>query len=248
MRAVLYTRVSTIEQAREGLSLSTQAAALRQYCIMRGFEVVAHLEDPGVSGTKRLEDRPAGRELVELLRGRRAKHVVAYKLDRLFRSAADCLTVTQTWERTGVALHLADLGGSAIDTSSAAGRMFLGVLATVAQFERDVLAERVSGVLQAKRARGEYTGGIPPIGYSVGADGMLSEHPDEQRALARMGELRDGGATIRAITATLNKEGYTARGKRWHKTLVGRCVAPAQNEVSTHVLTQNTRHPGRSDG
>jgi DNA invertase Pin-like site-specific DNA recombinase len=239
MRAVLYTRVSTLEQARDGLSLRTQADTLRHYCQLRGLEVLALVEDPGVSGTRRLEDRPGGQELLELVTGRKARHVVAFKLDRLFRSAADCLTVTQTWDKAGVSLHLADLGGAAMNTSSAAGRMFLGVLATVAQFERDVLAERVSAVLQAKRARGEYTGGNPPIGYTAGPGGMLQADPDEQRALARIRELRATGATIRAITAQLNKEGYTARGKRWHKTLVGRCVSP-QNEVSTHVQQDST--------
>jgi DNA invertase Pin-like site-specific DNA recombinase len=64
--------------------------------------------------------RPGGERLVELLRKRRVARIIAFKLDRLFRNCADCLANVEAWERAGIALHLIDLGGSAVDTSSAA--------------------------------------------------------------------------------------------------------------------------------
>src|ERR1017187_1751358 len=144
MKAVAYVRVSTAEQAREGISLEAQEDRVRAYCTMAGLDLVAVLREEGVSAAKVLASRPAGRELLGLLAAGSARHVVALKLDRLFRDAVDALTITRDWDLARVALHLVDMGGQTINTGSPMGRMFLTMMAGFAELERNLISERTS--------------------------------------------------------------------------------------------------------
>jgi len=194
---------------------------------MRGLELAETIDDPGVSAAKPLRVRPGGQRLLDLLRRRKVAGLVAFKLDRLFRNCADCLANVEAWERAGVALHLIDLGGSAVDTSSAAGKFFLTVMAGAAELERNQISERTSSVLQHKAERGEYTGGAPPFGFRLGDDGVQLE-PDaqEQRIVARVRELRGLGASLRGIAAQLAVEGFVSRtGNRFAVVQIQRLLA-----------------------
>ncbi|MCG3177467.1 MAG: hypothetical protein MOGMAGMI_02441 [Candidatus Omnitrophica bacterium] len=164
-RAVGYARVSTDEQVAEGLSLDAQAQAIRHYCALRHLELVTLLTDPAVSAGTPLAARPAGRELAELVTARRVGAVVALRLDRLFRDAGDCLAVTRRWDAAGVALHLLDLGGQTLDTSSAMGRFFLTVMAGAAELERNLNRERTRLSYAHLRQSGVYHSSVVPIGY-----------------------------------------------------------------------------------
>jgi len=194
---------------------------------MRGLELAETIDDPGVSAAKPLRVRPGGQRLLDHLRRRKVAGLVAFKLDRLFRNCADCLANVEAWERAGVALHLIDLGGSAVDTSSAAGKFFLTVMAGAAELERNQISERTSSVLQHKAERGEYTGGAPPFGFRLGDDGVQLE-PDaqEQRIVARVRELRGLGASLRGIAAQLAVEGFVSRtGNRFAVVQIQRLLA-----------------------
>ena len=118
MKAIGYTRCSTNEQADSGLGLEAQAGRIRAYCTMRGSELLDVITDAGVSGGKPLASRDGGQRLLTAIRERKADAVVMLKLDRMFRNAGDCLTTVEKWEKAGVALHVVDLGGNAIDTTS----------------------------------------------------------------------------------------------------------------------------------
>jgi DNA invertase Pin-like site-specific DNA recombinase len=151
MKAIGYTRCSTNEQADSGLGLEAQAERIRAYCTMRGSELLDLITDAGVSGGKPLASRDGGQRLLTAIRERKADGVVMLKLDRMFRNAGDCLTTVERWEKTGVALpkptlgrpsYGGDLGGNAIDTTSAAGRFMLVVLAGAAEMERNLTRER----------------------------------------------------------------------------------------------------------
>jgi len=226
-QAVLYCRVSTEEQATEGVSLEAQEAALRAYCAMRGLEVVELVIDAGVSAGKPLAARAGGTEVLALAGKGKVGAVVAWKLDRLFRDACDCLDVTAGWDKRGVALHLVDLGGQAVDTSTAMGRFFLTVMAGCAELERNQIRERTSAGMAHKKAKGERVGTVP-FGYRVATDGVaLEEQPDEQVVISRVKALRVGGMTLQAITDQLNTDGTPSRGKRWHLTSVARLLKRA---------------------
>ncbi len=125
MKAIGYIRCSTQEQADSGLGLTAQKERVRAYCKMKGMALLDIITDAGVSGGKPLAGREGGQQLLEAIRARRADAVVMLKLDRMFRNAGDCLTTVERWEKAGVALHVVDLGGNAIDTTSAAGRFTL---------------------------------------------------------------------------------------------------------------------------
>lgn len=214
-RAALYIRVSTDEQAKHGVSLDAQEERLRAYCTMRGLDLAAVVRDEGVSGFKRLADRPGGAELLQMIARREVSHVVVLKLDRAFRNAGDALTRTEEWDRSGVSLHLVDMGGTALDTGSATGRMMLTMLAGFAQFERDLISERTAAALAFKKSKGAVYCGETPLGYSRDGD-QLVECPDELATVASIRTMRAEGASVRTIALRLNEAGIPSkRGGRW---------------------------------
>lgn len=215
MKAVGYVRVSTLDQAREGVSLDAQTERIRAYCTMAGLDLVAIIREEGVSGARSLDSRPGGRELLQALAGGEVYHVVALKLDRLFRDAVDALTSTREWDRAGVSLHLVDMGGQTLNTGSAMGRMFLTMTAAFAELERNLISERTRTALQHKKAQGIRLGGIP-----------LGETEEELRTVARIFELRGQDVTFRAIAATLTAEGHrTKKGGQWAAQTVRKVLA-----------------------
>jgi len=209
--AVAYVRVSTEEQATEGVSLDAQEQRIRAYCAMRGIELAAVVIDAGVSAGKPLASRDGGARVLDVIRRKQAGAVVALKLDRLFRNAADCLATVEGWDRAGVSLHLVDMGGTSVNTSSAMGRFFLTVMAGAAEMERNQIRERTSMAMQHKISRGEYTGGKAPYGFDVQPDGTLTRNDVEQSVLAIARELRAAGLSLRAVAADLAKRGHTSR-------------------------------------
>jgi len=223
MRAVGYVRVSSEEQAVEGVSLAAQEEKIRNYCALREIDLVEVIVDPGVSAGKPLVRRDGGRQVVELVLRGKVDAVIAYKLDRLFRDAADCLTVTREWDAVGAALHLVDLGGQTLDTKSAMGRFFLSVMASAAELERNLCSERTKLIMERKRARREYTGGEPPYGWRVSEDGVnLEPHGAEQQVIALAARLRESGLSLRKIGAELEDQGYRPRSQMsgWYASQV----------------------------
>ena len=224
-----YTRVSTSEQAAEGLSLEAQADRLRAYCASRGQR--CHLiEDAGVSARLPLSRRPGGAELLQMVSEDQASGVAALRLDRLFRDAADCLTVTRGWDSLGVGLHCLDLG---IDTSTPAGRAFLTVAAAFAEMERSVIAERTREGLRVAQAQGARLGGVP-YGWKRGPErddaGRLLWSPvdDEQAVIERIRVYRADGMSYQHIASRLNDGGIPSRrGGQWYASAVMRALKHA---------------------
>ena len=219
MKAIAYTRVSTQEQALQGVSLEAQEARLRAYCTLAGLELAEIVREEGVSGVKPLASRPRGARLLEALEAGEASHVVSLKLDRLFRDAVDAMGMSKNWDAAGVSLHLVDMGGQAINTGSAMGRFFLTMMAGFAELERNLISERTSAALQHKIANGEHVG-APALGFQM-VEGELTENADETATVARIRELRAEGRTLRDIASQLTAEGWkTKRGGEWHSSTV----------------------------
>ncbi len=230
---VVYARVSTVEQARSGLGIEAQVDQCAAYCRFRGLTVVEVIIDDGVSGSVPMGTRPNGQRAVELLTTGRAVAIVAAKLDRLFRDAADCLSTTRAWTAQGVDLHLLDLG---VDTTTAMGRAFLTMSAGFAELERNVIRERTSGALRALRAQGVKLG-PPAYGQArtaqdtSGRRRSWTDVPEEQRALELMRGMRAQGETLRAIVAALTEQGVrTKRGGAWAPTTVARILERLDRE------------------
>jgi DNA invertase Pin-like site-specific DNA recombinase len=225
--AIAYIRVSTEEQANEGVSLAAQEAKIRAYCTLRGLDLVEVVVDAGVSAWTPLADRAGGSRVQDMVRKRKADAVVALKLDRIFRNCSDCLAVTARWDKSGVALHLTDLGGQAVDTRSAMGRFFLTVMAGAAELERNQVGERTAMAMQHKAAQGEFTGGDAPYGFRVGEDGTHLEAVAHEQAVVEWARaLRASGLSLRGVAAKLAERGLTTRtGKGFLPAQVSRMLA-----------------------
>jgi DNA invertase Pin-like site-specific DNA recombinase len=135
-----YTRVSTAAQT-DGTSLDEQRKRTEGVAQVCGLQLERVFSDEAVSGSVALDDRPAGRELVKVLRA--GDTVVVAKLDRAFRDASDALTRADAWKRAGVKLILCDLGCDPVNNGSGVSRMMFGMLALFAEFERARIAERI---------------------------------------------------------------------------------------------------------
>jgi DNA invertase Pin-like site-specific DNA recombinase len=209
-----YVRVSSDEQAASGLSLVAQAERIRAYCAAREWTLAGIVTDAGESA--RTLDRPGMAKVREVMAERLVDGVVAVKLDRLTRSVRDLHTLLQLSGDTGVALVSVS---ESMDTSNAAGRLMLNMLGAIAEWEREVIAERTVAALAVKRARGERVSRYAPMGA-----GERGEH--EREAMAEVERMLEAGTpSLRSIAATLAEHGYRNRaGERYHPSAVKRMV------------------------
>lgn len=184
-KAYIYIRVSSEKQAQSGLGLKDQEVRCRAYCVANGLQVVQVFRDEGVSAKHPMSKRPAALELLEKLSKYDVGSIVVLKLDRAFRSVHDATGSVADWDKQGVALHMVDFGGTAVNTGSAVGKLFLTMLAGFAEFERDLIGERTKAALRVKKANGERVGRIP-YGYYERSDGKLLKETREQLALSAM--------------------------------------------------------------
>ena len=218
MQAIGYIRCSTHEQADSGLGLEAQNQRIRAYCTLKDLQLIDIIQDAGVSGGKPLACREGGQRLLDLIRRKRAGAVVILKLDRMFRNTGACLTVTDKWERSGVSLHVVDLGGNAIDTTSAAGRFMLVVLAGAAEMERNLTRERTRSAMAVKRANGQRVGGVP-FGFDLATDGTtLIPNEREHAVIGDIRTMKASGMTLREIAIALTERGVptkTGKSHRW---------------------------------
>ena len=154
MRAALYARVST----HVGQNPEMQLAELRSYCQRRGWEIAGEYVDVGVSGAK--ERRPQLDRLLVDCRKRGVDAVVVYRYDRFARSLRQLVNALCEFEALGIqfiSLH------EGVDTSTPNGRLVFGIFASIAEFERDLIRERVRSGLAAARARGKRLGRPPAL-------------------------------------------------------------------------------------
>jgi DNA invertase Pin-like site-specific DNA recombinase len=228
MKAIGYIRVSTEEQATEGVSLDAQRKTIEAYATLRGLELVEIIVDEGVSGGKELASRSGGSRVSELANRGKVDAVIACKLDRLFRDAADCLNTTKAWDRKSVSLHLIDVGGQSIDTSSTMGRFFLTMMAGVAEMERNMIRDRTKAAMDHKRACGQRISRYAPFGFVFDGD-MLVEVPAEQAILADMRELRAAGLSLQKICDELERRGVKTKSgnDKWQPMSVSKILARA---------------------
>lgn len=202
--AIGYVRVSTDDQGEQRLGLDAQCERVAAYCKARGWVLAGVVEDVGVSA--RTLARPGMQRVLNMMQARTVDAVVALKLDRLTRSMLDLHTLLATAERTGCALVSVS---ETLDTSSAAGRLMVNVLAAIAEWERETIGERTSQALGVKRRRGERVGRHAAIGSAAG-DG--ARPAAEAGTLARLRALvLGGGGSLRALARHLHAAGCMSR-------------------------------------
>lgn len=232
MRVVGYLRVSTEQQAQEGVSLDAQRTRIKAYCISQAVTLVDVIMDDGYSA-KSL-DRPGLRSALRMLSDGKADAIVVVKLDRLTRSVKDLGSLCDTYFREGRPYYLLSVS-DAIDTRSAGGLLVLNVLMSVAQWEREAIGERTHEALAELKRRGVHLGGAPyGWRYSTDVDvhgrRYLIEVPEEQAGIRRICELYDADVYMKEICRMLDAEGIRSRGPRWHKFSLYRVLKRAGYE------------------
>jgi len=197
-----YARVSTEKQSSEGHSLADQEQRIKGYATSIGLSVTEMFVEAGISGGKKLSLRPKGAQLLAKLQ--HGDHVIATRLDRLFRSASDALNVVEDCRAKGVHLHLPDIGGDC--TGNGVAKLVFSILAAVAEMEKSRIGERVRSVKQHLRESGYFTGGIVPRGFSVTTDGKLSADKNWSKCLTAMKSHRQKGMPYRQIAERISKD------------------------------------------
>ena len=208
-QAIGYIRVSTEKQANEGVSLEAQEAKIVTWCKANGYELVQVYVDAGISG-KRMDTR---KELLAALASlKKGMALVSYSLSRLARSTKDALAIGEA-----VAKKKADMVSltEQIDTTTAAGKMMFQMLSVLAEFERNLVAERTTNALQHKKRSGQKYTNQTPYGFEA-IEGRLVEVKQEAEVVAEIQAARSSGSTLQSIADNLNGRGIpTKTGKTW---------------------------------
>src|ERR1022692_4324363 len=187
-RAGLYARVSTNDQQ----TIPLQIRAMREYAVRRGWTIALHVKEVG-SGASQLQLRE---RLLEAARRREIDVVLVWRLDRWGRSVADLLATLQELDHLGVGfVSLTE----ALDLTTPAGRAMAALLAVFAEFEREILRERVRAGLAHARQNGR----------KLGRPATAAAHAGEIRRLHRAGvakaeiarRLQIGRTSVRRILA-----------------------------------------------
>jgi DNA invertase Pin-like site-specific DNA recombinase len=233
MRTVLYFRVSTASQGRSGLGLEAQRATVAAFCDTRSCEVLGEYIE--VESGKR-DDRPELKKVLDHARLTGSTVVIA-KLDRLSRNAAFLLTLRDS----GVKFVAADMPDAC--------HLTVGILAMVAQQEREAISKRTKEALAAAKARGTWTkaDGTPyragkRLGNPNGAEALRRAAKGNGAAVEALKGAADRGAadlapviaslkaegksSLRELANALNERRYeTPRGGVWHPTSVKNLLA-----------------------
>lgn len=160
MKAAIYVRVSTVEQAMEGYSIPAQISLLKTYASTYQYDVVKIYQDAGISG-KNIEDRPAVIELLEDAKAQKYEVLLIWKLSRLSRSLLDLLSIVDELNKSDISLVSYS---EKFDTATPIGKMLLQLLGSIAEFERNTIVENVKMGLGERFKQG-YSKGAIPFGY-----------------------------------------------------------------------------------
>jgi site-specific DNA recombinase len=194
-RAIGYVRVSTDEQAREGISLDAQTERIRALAVAKDWDLAAIIEDRGFSG-KNLE-RPGMGELIKSCKHKRADIVIVYKVDRMTRKQKDLWHLLEdVFDKNEVGLVSVT---EPFDTTQAVGKAFLGMLGVFAQLERDMISERTVEALREKKRQREWVG-RRPTGFQID-EKRLEEDPEAIRRIQKAKRLHR--QSIRDISGAL---------------------------------------------
>lgn len=216
MKVATYVRVSTDEQAKEGFSIPAQRERLRAFCESQGWEIVEEYIEEGWSA-KDL-DRPQMQRLLKDIKKGNIDIVLVYRLDRLTRSVLDLYLLLQTFEKYNVAFRSAT---EVYDTSTAMGRLFITLVAALAQWERENLAERVKFGIEQMIDEGKKPGGHSPYGYKFDKDFNCTIIEDEANTVRMIYRMYCDGYGYHSIAKRLNELGIKPRiAKEWNHNSV----------------------------
>lgn len=211
MKAAIYVRVSTVDQAEEGYSIDEQLDKLRKYCDIKDWAVYDTYIDPGYSGSS--IKRPAIERLITDAKKKRFDTVVVYKLDRLSRSQKDTLyLIEDVFAKHDVAFVSLNEN---FDTTTAFGKAMVGIISAFGQLEREQITERMQMGKVGRAKSGKPMSWVKnPFGYKY-IDGEYVIQELEASLIKRIFTDYMSGVSITKLRDILNEEGYIGKDIKW---------------------------------
>jgi DNA invertase Pin-like site-specific DNA recombinase len=211
-RCAVYTRKSSEEGLeQEYNTLDAQREACQAFIKSQAGEgwrlVKTEYDDGGFSGGTM--ERPALQRLLSDIRGGLVEVVVVYKVDRLTRSLADFAKMVELLDTRGASFVAVT---QQFNTTTSMGRLTLNVLLSFAQFEREVIGERIRDKVAASKRKGIWMGGLVPLGYDV-HQRKLVVNPDEALSVRRIFECYLELGSVRLLKRELDRRGTTSKIK-----------------------------------
>ena len=238
MRTIGYVRVSTEEQAREGISLDNQKAKIEAYCEYKGLTLMGIIEDAGISGGKN-KARPGFIEVLNRIESGEAEALVLYSLERLSRDMLTLLALERLLDEHDIELHTVE---GEVNTSTPDGFVNFAMKAFLGEMERRQVKYRTKKAMEFKKAQGSVVGSVP-YGYRR-IENRLEPNEVEQRAIVLAKSLYGASYGLSAICRQLTEQGYRTRnGKGFTVEQVKRFLPDYENTFShTNTrLSQNIR-------
>lgn len=215
IRAAIYIRVSTPGQAEEGYSLEAQENILRKYCASRNWEIAHVYADEGISG-KTISRRPQMVQLLNDARDQKFNCVLVWKLTRFTRSLSDLCRAFELLDQHGISLVSYS---ESFDCSVPAGRMMMNILGTVAQWEREVIAENVLLAMESRANKGLRTCSRV-LGYDVIKGGGMTVNDAEAAQVKDMFEQYTKLKSMVDLAGYCRAKGYHGKNggtlQAWH--------------------------------
>lgn len=253
-RAGGYVRVSQERAARNGYSLGAQEEEVRRFIEYKGWTLVELYREEGVSGYTK--DRPAMDRLLADAKADRFDVVVFPSIDRAGRSVRDVIAIDRALRAAGVDTVFLREG---VDTSTPTGELFRNIMASLAEFEGQVIYERLSKGKRKKASEGGYTGGWIPYGYRRAEDGTIAVVPEEAAVVERIFHWAAEGQSLPSIARALRQEkAPTQNGGRWRPSTIrgmlhnrfytgrvrfdGKTIRAAHDAIVSDVLFNTCRH------
>jgi len=203
-RAVIYTRVSTDKQEKEGYSLPEQERLCLAAIQSKEWEYVSTYSDTWSGATM---DRPGLQELLTDLKSGLFDVVVIYKLDRLSRTQKDTMAIIEDFlckHNVGL-LSLSET----LDTTTPFGKAMIGILSAFNQLERDNIRYRTMMGKQAKKEKGGFLGASMLTGYKYAGNDKVEIDEEKAEYVRMVFKMRNDGATLDKIARTANEKGMT---------------------------------------
>ncbi len=218
MKVIGYVRVSTEDQAKEGVSLEAQQAKIEAYCLTKDWELVSIEADRGLSAKDC--NRAGLQAALQAVEKKEVDALVVYKLDRLTRSIADLSKLVTLLDKHAVALVSMQEN---LDATTATGELMMNLLTSVSQWERKIIGERTRDAINyLKEQQRVYC--RPVYGYDA-EGGQLYPNEREQAIIQLAQEWREEGRSYWQIADHLNIAGAPSkRGGQWTATTVRRIL------------------------
>ena len=243
IRCAVYTRKSTEEGQRQFTSLDAQREAAEAYITSQAHTgwlcLPDRYDDGGFTGGNM--DRPALARLLTEIRAGKIDCVVVYKVDRLSRSLLDFARMMETFDKHHISFVSVT---QQFNTATSMGRLVLNILLSFAQFEREIISERTRDKIAATRRKGQWTGGVPLLGYDRDPRAAkLKVNPKEAARVRAIFELYLQRRSLETTARELARRRW--RSKRRLNPQGNRCGGRPFSRGSLQRLLTNVTYTGQ---